>query len=132
MSFYGKMRNTASGLLRKLGARCAFTRTTKGAYVPHTGQYGPDTVEEWSLFAVLTNIKAEHIAGYTSLGTSQGGTRIEVGDMQILVECDQKQPVPKIGDSITTSTGEKWKIVSDMPIAPAGTVVLYKGIVRRG
>lgn len=131
MAFYKKTRKTASRLLKKFGAAVTIHRTIKGEYEPSTGDHGPDTVLEWSPFAVRTQLQKE----YLTLGGDDGtrdGTRIEVGDMQILVDCQGHPHIPQVGDEVEFADGETWRVVQDIPVSPAGTVVLYKGVIRKG
>lgn len=121
-SFYGKARKTASKLLNKFGVKVTIQRTTKGVFDPVAGKYGPDTAIEWTPYAVRTSIKEEMFSD----------TRIKVGDMLLLVDCEKQPHIPKQGDRVLFPSGEKWVVTVDMPVDPAGTVVLYKGVIRKG
>ena len=121
-SFYAKTRKTASKLLGKFGAKVTITRTIRGEYDPSTGSYSSTETYTWTPFAVRTALKEEFMAS----------TLIAVGDMQILIDCEGQPYMPEKGDSVTFADGETWRITQDMPVDPAGTVVLYKGIIRKG
>ncbi|MDR2892988.1 MAG: hypothetical protein LBV80_07890 [Deltaproteobacteria bacterium] len=125
--FYGKTRKTASGLLGKFGVKVTVRREIKGAYNPATGRNEPGQITEWTPYAVKTGIKEE----YFTAG-SMGGTRINVGDMQLLIGCEGQPEIPKVGDSVIFPGGEKWKIVQSAPVDPGDVVVLYKGVIRKG
>lgn len=122
-SFYERMQKTASSLLAKFGAPVTFTRRVKGEYVPGSGQHASDEEITWRANAIKTGLTKEFT----------GGTRLEVGDLQILVDCKGQQYIPAQGDLVTFGNGEVWGIVADMPVAPTDELtVLYKGVVRKG
>ena len=128
MAFYPKMQGTASRLLGKYGEKITMQRTVPGTYDPATGETAGDTELEWSPHAVKTGINKELFAGDAQVG----GTRIEAGDMHILVDCKGQPHIPQRGDRVVLSNGEIWSVLVDMPVEPAGMTVLYKGIIRRG
>jgi hypothetical protein len=130
--FYQNMQKTASGLLKKFGTIVTMRRTVPGEYDPGTGRRTGDAAVEWTPKAVKTGISEKYQGGYTSLGASTGGTRIEAGDMALLVDCKGQPHIPAKGDKVTFANGETWSIMEDTPVDPAGVVVLYKGIIRKG
>lgn len=126
-SFYQNMQNTASGLLKRFGMTVTIRRTIPGAYNPGTGESEAPSVKEWTPSVVKSAITEEMLSG-----TTTGGSRIMVGDMQLLVDCQRQPFTPEKGDKVLFPNGETWTIMQDMPVEPAGVVVLYQGIIRRG
>jgi hypothetical protein len=121
-SFYAKTRKTASRLVGKFGAQVTITRTLPGGgYDPSTGMVTPGEKYIWTPFAVRTAIKQDWLTN----------SLISVGDMHLLVDCADQPYIPQQGDKVTFANGEEWTIVLDMPVDPAGVVVLYKGIIRK-
>lgn len=121
-SFYDRMQSTASGLLGKFGTPATFTRTVRGEYNYDIGEHEGGSTVTWTANTVMAGVDLRFV----------DGTRIEAGDMRILVDCKDRPEIPRVGDSVTFADGTTWNVMADMPVSPAGTIVLYKGIVRRG
>lgn len=130
MGFYGKTRKTASRLLGKFGGKVTFKRTTKGDYNPATGRYADEQEITWETNAVQTGITEQNFSGFG--GVMTGGSRIEVGDMMLLVDLGRQANTPQVGDKVVLNNGEEWVVVQGVPVQPGSEDVLYKGIIRKG
>lgn len=121
-SFYGRMRKAASKLLGKFGEKITIQRIVQGEYDPETGEYGAEETLEWEPYALKTSISLNDI----------DGTRIEAGDMVLLVSMENQTSKPEIGDFVIFPNGETWKIIQPMPVEPASETVLFKAVIRKG
>ncbi|KAL1110000.1 hypothetical protein AAG570_014016, partial [Ranatra chinensis] len=108
--FYENLRDTASDLIASFGASVDFTRTEKGQYNPATGKFIQNTTT-YSAVSVKTRIANTFI----------DGVRILASDAMLIV--DTSGTIPQVGD-IAIISGEKWQIVQDMRVDPAGLVVV--------
>lgn len=121
-SFYGRARKAASKLLGKFGEKVTIQRIVQGEYNPETGEYGTEETLEWTPYALKTSISLNNI----------DGTRIEAGDMVLLVSMENQPREPEIGDFVLFPNGEIWKIIQPMPVEPASETVLFKAVIRKG
>lgn len=142
--FYERIRAMASSLLGRYGALVTVERrvAAEGSrYNPATGRFeqGPGQPEAgteqgagelitWTARAVKSEIRAE----FLNDSSVQGGTRIRGGDMQIAVDCAGAPHSPQVGDEVIFPGGERWTVIRDMPVEPAGVRVLYTGLIRKG
>lgn len=130
MNLFKKAKKVSSNLLRQFGVKATFQRVIQGKFNPATGRVEGSTTLEWQAYAVLSGIDLKNFSGFGGFGQMTGGTKIESGDMTISVDVQGGQ-VPKVGDTVTIAGG-RWQVVEDMPVMPAGEVIAYKGIIRRG
>lgn len=117
---YAASAATAAGLLDNFGQTVTLTRTTEPAYDPVTGVYTPGGTTTASAKAVL--LPAGEDAGK------------QFGESGVIRVDDRKVIVDAAIDELTTITdagGTVWRVVNAVELAPAGTMVLFKGFVRK-
>lgn len=116
MSFnYAPLASTASALLQKFGQQLTFTRTTRGAYNPVTGQASESTT---------TFTKYACIFDYSE--ADSGGLTIEAGDRRLLAEAGDYQ----VGDTVAID-GSIYRVMNVSISQPAATGLSATLQVRR-
>lgn len=58
------------------------------------------------------------------------GTRIKVGDQQMLIPAYSLAFTLSVGDMVVAA-GEDWEVIDPNPLMPGGTIILYKAQIRR-
>lgn len=76
--------------------------------------------EDVAVWAVMLGIRAEDI----------GNGLVERGDARLLVAGDAFASAPDSGASVKIK-GEDWRVVQSEKVAPDGTAILWKLLVRR-
>ncbi len=118
MSFYGKLADTALGLLAKFGRDVTRIASTVGTYDPATGSAVETTVSTQRTGVLL---------GFGENITHFNGTQIEKTDKQLLL--DANGPV-ELGDRFQIGS-DLYTVVSNDPVSPAGVVVLNQVHLRK-
>lgn len=123
MSFdYAASAADASELLREFGQTVTLSRTTEPVYDPITGEYTGGGTVTASALAVLLPVGDDAGKQFGENGV------VRVDDRKVIVEAGAAV------DELTTLTdagGLVWTFVNVTVLAPAGTVVLYKGFARK-
>lgn len=117
--FYEGLQGKASRLLTERGRSMVLRRRVSGAYDPATGS-APVTVSDSACAGATFPFPALLI----------DGTRIQVGDLKVLLAVQGLTFEPAIGDELLIG-GAAHQIKSVQPIGPDGTVVIYRLQVRR-
>jgi hypothetical protein len=116
MSFnYLPLQASATALLTKFGKQYTFTRTTKGAYNPATGQTS-NTTSTYTKYACVFDYR----------DADAGGLTIEAGDRRLLAEGYAYE----VGDTVAIGT-DTYRIVSVSISSPSGTALSANLQVRK-
>lgn len=105
--------------LQAKGQALTLSRTTGAGFDPVTGAYGSTSSQSWALQGVMTGYKLRDI----------DNSLILAGDRLAIVDAVSVLPIP--GDTLTTSSGQAWKVIAVDPVEPAGAALLYSLQVRR-
>lgn len=112
MSFYENLRDgTANKLITKYGREFTFTRVTKGAYDPATGNTSGDTSVSFSSTAVKSDFSAYE----------RNDSSIKIDDVRLIALASGAFLV----DDFVTIEGEEYRLIRVDPIKPGSIVVAY-------
>lgn len=117
--FYEGLQGNASRLLSERGRAMVLRRRVPGAYDPATGT-AAQTVTDTACSGATFPFPALLI----------DGTRIQVGDLKVLLAVQGLTFEPAIGDQLLIG-GAVHQVMNVQPIGPDGTVVVYRLQVRR-
>lgn len=117
--FYLGMQASASRVLADRGRAMILRKLTPGTYSPTSG----------AVTQTATDYPASG-AQFPYPALLIDGTRIQRGDMKVLLSAEGLAMEPDTGDQLLIG-GQVWAIVSAQAIGPDGTVVVWKLQVRR-
>lgn len=121
---YSPLAETAAGLLLQFGQTVTITRTIPGTYDPVTGTTtGGSTAAESASAAILP-------VGGNDVGQQLAdGSMIRQDDRKAIIEATV-EAVTEL-QTLTDAAGVVWDVKLVNPVAPSGSVVIYKAILRR-
>ena len=112
---YTPLTSSATRMIEKFGTQYTFTRVTKGAYDPATGQTS-DTTSTFTGYACLFD--------YSDSDRADGS--ILQGDRRMLAESGAYE----VGDTVVVGS-DTYRIISISDIGPSGTVVASNLQIRK-
>lgn len=115
----------AQRLIREYGTAMTVTRVTSSTFSPTLGSYTSSTSTSFSVYGVIRVPQRRMWAG----DRYYFGVLIESGDRELAVATPTTVTI-EVGDIFKIS-GVDYRVVANLTVEPAGTVVMYKVLVRR-
>lgn len=120
MADYTDEIKSAYDSIKGAGVAVEVCQASLGTYSPSSDSF---TTATWSCeetYAVIKQFSNRFI----------DGTRIKVGDQELLIPAYEVNAVLGVGDRVTIGD-ETWEVINPNPIKPGGETILYKAHVRR-
>lgn len=119
-AFYNRLASSATRLIKKYGKLTKFN-----GYIvvkdPNPSKPSTKTLVQKEYMAVFTRYKTEDV----------DGTRVQMGDMKVLVQGDMDPAIKQDGSIIDPADGQVWKVMAIESIIPGPLNLLYKVQVRK-
>lgn len=135
---YARAQQTAKKLLTKFGRQITLKRSSPGSTLPPYSPYSPGPATQVSYTCTAACLPASKGTIEAFDNRLEGGTLIDENLRYVLMapqivrtsETGDDNVTPHSGD-VLEFDGDKWTVLGNTPLNPAGTIVLHQMGVRR-